>query len=213
MGLTLAGKRTPIRDGTVDAIVNSPPYSTDLDYIRNDLPQLAVLGLAGSLDELGKDMIGNPNLRYYSGELAEEISQNGEQFRTLPEEGRVAVRMLLDQGRQREALRVYKFFLDMKRTLGEMKRVLKPGGKAVIIIGNNHYKLDGDYVEVKNDEVIAKMAEGVGLFRDNHLPFTRTKWEPEEELKQLNGGIRRRLEKTMAGMIRYETVLVLQKSG
>ncbi len=208
---THAGKKTPIPADSIDAIVNSPPYSTALDYIRNDLPQLAILGLAGSFDQLERDMIGNPNLRYYSNELADEISQNVGRFRTLPEEGKTAVRRLLEQGRKREAIRVYKFFLDMDRTFSEMKRVLKPGGKAVIIIGNNHYKLDGDYVEVKNDEVIAKMAESVGLFRDERLPLPRLEWEQEEELEQVKGGIKRRLEKTMTGMIRYETVLVLQK--
>jgi DNA modification methylase len=208
---TLDGKKVPVEDDSIDAIVNSPPYSTALDYVRNDLPQLTILNLAKSLDQLERDMIGNPNLRYYSEDLANEIEKNDAEFQRIPEDGKSAVRKLMQQGRKREALRVYKFFKDIQLVLLEMIRVLKPGGQAAIIIGNNHYKLDGEYMEVKNDEVIAKMAENLGMSRDRKLPLHQTSQESEENLVQIQGGIRRRLEKTMTGMIRYETVLVLEK--
>ncbi len=207
------GRKTPIKDNSIDGIVNSPPYSTALDYIRNDLPQLTILDLAKSLDKLERDMVGNPNLRYYPEQLSEEVTRNALEFERLPDEAKKAIHRLIDSGRKREALRVYKFFKDMYNAVGEMRRVLKPRGRAVIIIGNNHYKLDGDYVEVKNDEVIARMAEDIGMTRDKHLPLPRERWDNEEELTQIPGGIRRRLEKTMTGMIRYETVLVLEKTS
>ena len=209
----LNGQRVPIKDNSIDGIVNSPPYSTALDYIRNDLPQLTILDLAKSLDQLERDMVGNPNLRYYPEQLAEEVARSAPEFERLPDEAKNAVHRLIDSGRRREALRVYKFFKDMYNALGEMRRVLKPGGRAVIIIGNNHYKLDEDYVEVKNDEVIARMAEDIGMARDKQLPLPREKWGDAEELSQIAGGVRRRLEKTMTGMIRYETVLVLEKTS
>src|SRR5439155_9244749 len=49
-----------VESGSVDGIVNSPPYSTALDYIRNDEPQLRLLGLADDLESLEESMIGNP---------------------------------------------------------------------------------------------------------------------------------------------------------
>ncbi len=199
-----------IPDNSVDAILDSPPYSTALDYVRNDLPQLTILGLVQSVELLAREMIGSPSFRYYSDGLVDEISQNVEEFSNLPDEAKSVIRRLVEEGQKKDALRTYKFFVDMRRALIQMKRVLKPKGRAVIIIGNNHYKLDGQYVEVKNDEVIARMAESLGMCRDKGLPLPNFELQ-KEELQQIEGGIRRRLEKTMTGMIRYETVLVLEK--
>jgi predicted urease superfamily metal-dependent hydrolase len=79
----------------------------------------------------------------------------------------------------------------MYKALEEMHRVMKHGSKCAIIIGNNHYKLDNDYVEVKNDEVLKQMALTMG-FKEDRI-------------------ITRELEKTRAGMIRYESILILEK--
>ena len=190
---TWDGETVEIKTDSIDAIVNSPPYSTALDYIKNDLPQLTVLNLAPSLEQLEVDMIGNPKLKYYPNELEEEIESNHEGFKKLPTTAKDIVLRLLKRGRKKAALRTYKFFKDMYTSLREMSRVMKNGAKCAIIIGNNHYKLDGDYVEVKNDKVIWEMAEreDIGLIRDKVIT--------------------RELEKTRAGMIRYESIVILEK--
>ncbi len=198
---------------SIDAIVNSPPYSTALDYIRNDLPQLAILGMSESFERLEREMIGNPNLRFYPEELLKEIEGPAEDFQRLPRSAQEMVRQLIRYERKREGLRVYKFFKDMRLSLAEMYRILKVGGRAVIIIGNNHFKLDGEYIEIKNDEVIAEMGEAAGFRRDSRLPLKAQALESQNELPQFPGGIRRWLEKTMSGMIRYETVVVLEKTS
>ncbi|MCD6455280.1 MAG: hypothetical protein J7K81_00570 [Methanophagales archaeon] len=54
---------------SVDGIVNSPPYSTALDYIKNDYPQLILLKLVNSMEELGRDMMGNSRINYDKNEL------------------------------------------------------------------------------------------------------------------------------------------------
>lgn len=182
--------KTEIGDSEIDAIVNSPPYSTALDYIRNDLPQLAILEMA-DLRQLESDMIGNPNLKVYSDELLSEIIDNHKEYTSMPTHAKEVIHVLLKAGRKKEALRTYKFFKDMYLVLKEMYRVLKDEAKAVIIIGNNHYKLDGAYEEVKNDEVIRQMSLDIG-FKEDKL-------------------IARELEKSMTGMIRYETILILKK--
>jgi len=79
----------------------------------------------------------------------------------------------------------------MYLALQEMYRVLKPDAKAVIIIGNNHYKLNDDYQEVRNDKAIKEMAIAIG-FKEDRI-------------------IRRELEKSMSGMIRYESIVIIQK--
>jgi hypothetical protein len=136
-------------------------------------------------------MMGNPNVRVYSDQLLHEIQQCSPYYQEIPENAKTIINALLNAGRKKEALRTYRFFKDMRKTLREMHRVLKNGCKAVIIIGNNHYKIDGEYVAVRNDEVIRQMGIQTG-FKAIKL-------------------IKRELEKSMTGMIRYESVLIFQK--
>ncbi|MFQ6135270.1 MAG: hypothetical protein ACE5KU_05590, partial [Nitrososphaerales archaeon] len=186
----LDGTPVEIGDGEINAIVNSPPYSTALDYIRNDYPQLNILNLA-DIAQLEQDMMGNPNFRVYSNSLLLEIKDEDEDYAVMPEDTKEIIDALLRAGRKKEALRTYKFFKDMFRSLKEMHRVLDSGCKAVIIIGNNHYKLDGEYIEVKNDEIIRQMGLKIGFKQDRKIV--------------------RELEKSMTGMIRYESIVILQK--
>jgi len=181
-----------IDSDSVDAIVNSPPYSTALDYIRNDLPQLTILGLA-DISKLEHDMIGNPNLKAYSFSLFNEMSEENPEYSKLSENAKEAIMTLRKSGRTKEALRTYKFFKDMHLALREMHRVMKKGSKCAIVIGNNHYKLDSNYKEVKNDEILKEMAVSIGFKEDR--------------------AVTRELEKTQAGMIRYESILILEKSS
>jgi tRNA G10 N-methylase Trm11 len=176
---------------TIDAIVNSPPYSTALDYIKNDYPQLVLLELA-DISWLEANMIGNPNLRVYPGSLLEEMKDEDSSYSRLPVEAKEVISALRRYGRTKEALRTYKFFKDMYLALKEMHRVMKNKSKCAIVIGNNHYKLDSEYAEVKNDEILKQMGLTVGFKED------RT--------------ITRELEKTRAGRIRYESILILEKT-
>jgi len=190
---TWDGKKVEIENGSIDAIVNSPPYSTALDYVKNDLPQLTILNLAPSFEKLEMNMIGNPKLKYYTNELVDEIETNHKDFQKLPTTAKTIIIRLLKNGRMKTSIRTYKFYKDMYESLGEMSRVMKKGCKCAIVIGNNNYKLDSNYVEVKNDKVIWEIAEkeDIGLIRD--IVITR------------------QLEKTRAGMIRYESIVILKK--
>jgi tRNA G10 N-methylase Trm11 len=179
-----------VQSESIDAIVNSPPYSTALDYVKNDYPQLTLLELA-DIPELETNMIGNPRFKVYSQSLLNEISNSSAEYSNMPQNAKDAISTLIRYGRTKEALRTYKFFKDMYLALKEMYRVQKRGSKCVIIIGNNHYKLDGNYVVVKNDEVLKAMALTLGFQEDRTIV--------------------RELEKSQAGMIRHESILILEK--
>lgn len=174
----------------IDAIVTSPPYSTALDYIRNDYPQLTILELA-NMKELEENMIGNPNLKVYPDFLFQEMRDENVEYRKLPTDVKEVISLFKRYGRKKEALRTYKFFKDMYAALREMYRVMKRGSKCVIIIGNNHYKVDGNYVEVRNDEALKQIAQDLGF--------------------KVEKNITRELEKTRTGMIRYESILIFEK--
>ena len=189
--LNKKGRNLEITDESISAIVNSPPYSKALDYIRNDLPQLTILQFSTSLKELESKMIGNPNLKSYSPELLGEIMKRDRELELLPILCRESISILIKYGRQDEAIRAYRFFKDMKESLREMLRVLKPKAKCAIIVGNNHYDLEEETLEIKNDQILLTIAEDLGFVSQSI---------------RYHG-----LQKTMSGLIRNESILILEK--
>ncbi|MFQ6060751.1 MAG: hypothetical protein ACE5KV_05600, partial [Thermoplasmata archaeon] len=177
-----------IPDESIDAIVNSPPYSTALDYIRNDEPQLVLLELAGDIMDLENQMIGNPK---HNPSLREMLASLDDQDSKLPAYAIKKIQFLADSGRRDAALRCLKFFLDMHASLKEMHRVMRPDAKAAIVIGNNHFKVQGRFEEIENVGTIMQMGRMIGFEKDKI--------------------VERELEKSSSGMIRKEAVIVLRK--
>lgn len=183
------GKEIPSE--SIDGIVNSPPYAVALDYIKNDYPQLVLLELTESISQLERDMIGNPRVNYDRKELMEKLTKKDENLTDFSETGSKVVNYLILNGRQQAGLRSFEFFTDMIKTLGEMKRVLRKGGKAAIVIGNNHFMIGSKTIEVPNDKVLLEVAKNLGF-----------------EVDRLIG---RKLQKSSEGIIREESVLILKK--
>lgn len=126
--------------------VNSPPYSTALDYIKNDIAQIAILGLIRTPDDLkalGEEMGGNPRGKYDRKEMHSKIEVNSA---GLPEYAIRVIRLLEHFGRTDHAFRLYAFYELMKSAMSEQMRVLKKGARITTVIGNNHFKL-ADHIE------------------------------------------------------------------
>jgi len=173
-----------IENESIYAILNSPPYSTALDYIKNDYPQLILLELTQSIEELNKNMIGSPRFNHNSIIIS---SIN------LPNFASEIIKNLLNNDKRSLALRTYKFFTDMYETLKEMKRVLKNESKCAIIIGNNRFKINNNYIEIPNDKVIVELALSLGFNVDKI--------------------INREVHKSSEGAIREESVIILEKGS
>ncbi|MHA1116529.1 MAG: DNA methyltransferase [Candidatus Heimdallarchaeaceae archaeon] len=180
-----------INSDSVDAILNSPPYSTALDYIKNDEPQLVLLNLVSSFEKLNEKMIGNPRINYNKTQLQRFLEVSEQNPIGKINSAMKYIKILLDNNRLNDGYRLMKFFIDMQLTLIEMHRVLKPGKKAAIVIGNNHYKIGDAYVEIPNAMILKEIAEKIGFQTDLQ--------------------IERELQKTSVGNIRKETVLILIK--
>lgn len=180
-----------IEESSIDGIVTSPPYAVALDYIKNDYPQLLLLELIESIEQIEDNLIGNPRLNLKRKEVVEEATNWREQLRNLSKTGWDIVAQLFSDGNPQAGLRTLKFFKDIYSALGEMRRVLRSGGKAAIVIGNNHFAVRGRIIEVPNAQVLAEMSESLGLAMDKIID--------------------RKLHKTSEGIIREEAVVILRK--
>jgi site-specific DNA-methyltransferase (cytosine-N4-specific) len=160
--------------GQVDLVVTSPPYATALPYIDTDRLSLFLLGLLKPHDRasLESDMIGNREIRdsdrrFLENQLDEDLSRGS----NLPKSVLCLVGRIRDLNqsalvgfrRRNLAALLFKYFRDMGQCFAEIRRVLKPGGLCVVIIGNNHTVAGGELVDIPTDSLLIDLAETRGL--------------------------------------------------
>ncbi len=133
-----------ITDHSASLIVTSPPYVTSYEYA--DLHQLSAiwLGYADKLSQFRSKFIGSIH-KHFSGELFSKLAQKI-----------VAELREIDK---REANGVEHYFFEMQLCFEEMRRVLKRGGRASIVIGD----MDLKRVRIHNAEVFVETMENVGF--------------------------------------------------
>ncbi len=122
-----------IGDESVDAVITSPPYLNKIEYTQCYWPEY----------ELFFPNIDHPSMRSYLGVAPKDVDfsfYTGE----LPP---VA----------------YLYFEDMRKALSEMYRVVKYGGRVVMVVGGGVFP---DRV-VETDIEVAKIADEVGFTVDN----------------------------------------------
>lgn len=145
----------------VNVLVTSPPYLNNYHYIRNTRPQLYWLGLVHSPEHLRKievESFGQFWQTVRGGPTIDLTVRIPELSRVLdairgrnPEKG--------VYGGRGWANYAASYFNDCDRFCEITRRIMKPGGRLVVVIGNNI--LQG--VEVKTDEFFAQIAERHGF--------------------------------------------------
>jgi DNA modification methylase len=133
----------PIETPQASLIVTSPPYVTSYEYA--DLHQLTAFWLkyCESLAQFRRPFIGSAYAKRDSINLQSVLAEN-----------------IVEQlGNNKKAQEVRHYFADMLECFQEMQRVLKPGGKACIVIGNT--KLNG--VPILNAEVFGEQMRNIGF--------------------------------------------------
>jgi hypothetical protein len=160
-----------LSDSGIDLILTSPPYATALPYIDTDRLSLLVLfgmdassrrpveqGLVGSReiatkekkeleDSLTENVAGLPkNLHDYLLELHYRVSKANVGFR-----------------RKNMPSLLLRFFRDMRAILENCGRVLRPSGEAMIVIGDNRMRVDGDYERIATTDFLQDIALAQGL--------------------------------------------------
>lgn len=140
-------RKIPCRSRRASLIVTSPPYVTSHDYLRAH--QLSMFWLYPRIEfnKIRKNLIGYKYLKAHDGE---EITSDI---------GNRIVEELNENGNNGLARSVYAYFVEMKQSLGEFRRILKQDGIACIVIGNTTL----GKVNVLNAEVLTEMAINQGF--------------------------------------------------
>ncbi|OHB78319.1 MAG: hypothetical protein A2Z25_22985 [Planctomycetes bacterium RBG_16_55_9] len=142
---------------SVDVIVTSPPYLNNYHYIRNTRPQLYWLGLVngnGDLKKLEEENFGRFWQTVRTGPSIQLSFQ-------LPKLQQVLIAI---QGRNPDrgvyggigwANYATAYFNDCDRFFRVTRRIMKPGGLVVVVIGNNIVQ----GVHIETDQFLAQIAE------------------------------------------------------
>jgi len=145
-----------VTDDYFDFALTSPPYANAVDYPRTHQLEIYWLGLAsGSLNPLKKLHVGTEavtasdyrNLHTVGEEMADE-----------------KIHRIFEKD-PRRAFIAYKYMKDMNLNLKEVFRVLNPGSKYVLVVGNNQIR--GEVFE--SWKYLMNLAEKIGYRIENYF--------------------------------------------
>ncbi|QMU64584.1 MAG: hypothetical protein GKR88_10000 [Flavobacteriaceae bacterium] len=163
--------------GKIDAIITSPPYATALPYLDTDRLSLYYLNFLSRSGhrERDYDMIGNREITKTNREaywtyylkhksfLTQEIVDLIDLIYNLNQKNKVGFR------RENLPPLLSKYFFDMKRIFESYKLLLRQGGMAFVVVGNNHTNSGDTRIEIETDNLLAKLGESCGLILEEKL--------------------------------------------
>lgn len=187
-------RKLPLKDGQVDLIFTSPPYATALDYPRAHFLAIPWMEEAFGLSveqymKRGSEYIGSER-----GRLPDDfaIDTTIENFASA----RAAVKQLSERS-IRQAKLVQRYFQDMYQSLYEMKRVLRKGAHAILVVCPSHIRK----VQIPTHTILIDMAENMDL------PLKKEHIRVIDERKRLLPYMQKEFGKRMS----TEYVLIFEK--
>ena len=174
-----AANALPRLVGQAHVVITSPPYATALPYIDTDRLSLTYLGLLPGGDHRGRDllMIGNREVTercraaywaFYDANrelLPEATGALIDRIDELNSAHQVGFRR-----RNLPAL-LSKYFFDMREALAQMFILLRPGGAAFMVVGNNRTTAGGGLVEINTADQLVAIAQDIGFRRVDDVPM------------------------------------------
>ena len=170
-------RKIPLRGGSVDLVLTSPPYLNAIDYMR--CSKFSLVWMGHSIEKLRK---------IRSSSVGTEVGLCDD----------VDIRGILSDLNLRSKMEVRgwailaRYVHDMRQIVEETARVMSDGGRAVYVVGENTVR--GTFVP--NSRIVSKLAHNAGLtiknrrFRD--IPADRRYLPPPStRATSLDGRIRR----------------------
>lgn len=136
--------------------LTSPPYANAVDYPRTHQLESYWLGLAnGSLTPLKKKHVGTESVPSNEYKILHKIGVD---------EADITLYKIFKKD-PRRAYIAFKYLDDMRQNLIEVHRVLKKGGRYIIVVGNN--RIRGELFE--NWKYIMDLAKDIGFKIENYF--------------------------------------------
>ena len=187
-------RKLPLGDSSVDLVITSPPYLNAIDYLRGHKLSLVWMGYTvGSLREIRSTSVGT--------EASKIVATNElhvqEALRRMGDVGELT-------GRFRRML--VQYIHDMDSVLGEIRRVLRPEGRAILVVGDSSIR----GVFVRNSKAIAYLGERNGFrvssIRRRQLPASR-RYLPPPTLNTSGARLRERMREEVIITLDSEAAL------
>ncbi|MBI2995094.1 MAG: hypothetical protein HYY52_00070 [Candidatus Melainabacteria bacterium] len=142
----------PIRSGSIDCIITSPPYCTRIDYAVMTLPELVWLGYDNNkFNVLRRNLIGTPTVRilYNSFKFSSRIKN--------------LLHRIKSHNSKASASYYYKtfhdYFYNMEKSFDEIDRVLKSKGALHIVLQDSMFK----DIDVNLSKIFSESLENRGF--------------------------------------------------
>lgn len=187
-----------LAQGTIDAVVTSPPYAMALPYIDTDrLSLLTIMGIGhGSRSTLEGSLTGSREIRKSERDSFETMLMDDETaYMHLPADVVQEIRGILCKNQMvRVGFRranmpslLWRYYVHIKEGLSQVKKVLSPGAKAFYVVGDSRTNAGGKWVKISTCTNIAKIAEFVGLHHTDTIDINVT----TENYKHMKNSITR----------------------
>lgn len=156
---------------SVDFVLTSPPYATALPYIDTDRLSLLVLfGMDSSARRpVEQYLVGSREIVTKERRKLEQMIGGGESglpirvCEYLQDLYRRVSNADVGFRRKNMPALLQRFFQDMASVLKNCQYVLRPGGEAMIVIGDNRMRVESDYERIATTEFVQDIAVDCGL--------------------------------------------------
>ena len=179
-------RNLPLNDNSVNLVITSPPYLSRVDYVKQVLGEIYVIGEQNIAwrESLRKQMMGTVKMR---GDL--DNPKFGDYVNSILEK--------IKNHTSKSSESYYypfhrQYFIDLKKTLIENYRVQQTNGLSYWVVQNSFYK----EIEIDFNKIISEMLEEIGYSSHEVVHYNHTtnfigktnpnqrKWKPDKKLTE-----------------------------